>query len=256
MTTTSPPPIVKPDLDTVGITVDDRESRTHPRTSTVLRAKTKITVARLHFADYAFIAKPIGELQRPTVGIEMCTLDDFLGKMGKSRRFKFQTTGMIERYDVRIWMVQGLMIPDAKGYVKTFGRESGMYYSAAMSLIFAAEMRGVKFEFYSNQKSLDAQLLQHYLYLQKDPSEHSAFRPTTPKNIPTMPLDAALAPHIETLMSYPGVGEDKAIAALKKFGSIQMLHIVPPEKLLEIPLWGKVVTDAFHRHITERPLDP
>lgn len=255
MTTNTQPVITKPDVAELGITVDDRQARTHPRTSIVLKAKTKITITRLNFADYAFIAKPIGELQRPTVGIEMCTLDDLLGKMGKSRRFKFQTTGMIERYDVRIWMVQGLMIPNAEGYVRTFHDKSGMYYKAAMSLIFGAEMRGVKFEFYSNQKSLDEQLLQHYLYLQKDPSEHSAFRPTTPKNIPTMPLDAALAPHVETLMSYPGVGEDKAISALKKFGSIQMLHIVPPEKLLEIPLWGKVVAEAFHRHITERPLD-
>ncbi|MCK9469449.1 MAG: helix-hairpin-helix domain-containing protein [Porticoccaceae bacterium] len=219
--------------------VDSRDARQH---GNVVDAIKKIIPAvpvvdqMMQYGDYVFGGKlPEGGDVR--VAIELSSVSDVIGKIN-SNRFDYQLSGMLKSYDVCILMITGNYMPDRDGYVVVHGAPRTMKYKRFTSMLFSAQMHGIVVDnIPAGVQSTAEAIAARYLYWQK--SSHDTFRGLTarPDRV-FLPTGDALDEQIQALMMWPGIGEDKARAALETVGSIRALTQLDKSALRTIPGWG------------------
>lgn len=272
----------------MGMIVDDRQHRTAPRIYEILLKNLTLkhlTVSRMEFADYAFKGKPINGTE-PNVGIEHCTLNDFLGKI-TSGRLSFQGVGLIGTYNVPVLLVQGLVKKDTKtDKVLTYGYDTPHSYAAVQGVIFSAEMHGIKWVNVETVDEAGLEIVRLYRYFQEDPSAHKFFRESiveiganeaevcnycehiahssnncatsgcnckyNSNNSLRMPIGGGIDRAVKSLMALSrDIGEVRALAALKWFGSLDAVITRNPQQLIKVPGWGPKVAKDFYEAVTK-----
>lgn len=231
------------------LTIDDREPVHHPHIVLPLRSRIREhRIARLEFGDYAFLGYPNESLGRPvTVGIELCTPSDLCGKLGDGR-LVFQLSGLLEKYDTAILMIDGTISPNKDGYVFIgHGIRNGVKYERLMDTLFAAQSHGLIFRQTTNVVDAIDQTMR---YWSKPPEEHTTFRsqPWVTREA-TMSLAPEINDRVGTLMTLPGIGEQRAIDLLKMFGSVGAIANMPPSMLAKVPGIGHGTAHKIHEYI-------
>jgi len=235
------------------LTIDSREAKAHPVLLTQLNrlfGQENITVnGAIDFGDYIFRgAENHPKLGRaPTVAIELCSVSDLLGKVS-SGRLIFQLSGLIDRYDVRILMVESPIQVDRAGRVYLPGVPTPPYERVA-DILFAAQCHGVIVEYAANRDEVPYRINQNYKYWNKPYDEHQGFRPAQLSYDTLIPLGEALDARVSNLMTLPGVGEKKAADALEMYKSLGLLYQLPPSALRLVPGWGPVGAQAVYDFI-------
>ena len=192
------------------ITVDSRDATHHPDIVVELRRKLGYsevdTSKMLDFADYCFAAPHPTEFDRSfMVGIEICTPSDLCGKLN-SGRLAFQLSGMIERYDYPILLIEAPLTANREGYVSIPGAMlARTQYDRLMDALAAAQAHGVRLIIGRSRDTTAHHILQQYEYWRKP--DHKTFRQNntvTPEIL--IPLSPALEKPVTMLMQVPGVG--------------------------------------------------
>lgn len=247
----------------MSIIVDSRDAASHPEIITYLR-RTNCGVATemLDFADYYFTAPPLpvqyDEPDSPdvvrintnpmvTVGIELSSVSDVCGKIN-SGRLGFQLSGMIERYRIPILLIYPyptvISVRDKRGdperWIKTGGPLS-VRYTRWESMLYAAQMHGVRVLYSPERDTIPETIHSLYEYWQRPYDEHKSYRPVQLEYEARIPLGEAVDASVSTLMTFPKVGEDKALALLKAFGSLENVLAMPEAALKMVPGVGPTV---------------
>lgn len=245
------------------IIIDSREALAHPIVVTdIMRALGRdnvMTKQTIEFGDYLFTGTPLTtaddaeEPKRPTIAIELCSVPDLCGKVN-SGRLAFQLGGMLERYDFAILLVESPLQSDRDGYVRLPGGARSISFERLMDVLLAAQVHGTRLLFCRDRAFVPDRILQLYHYFNKPLADHKAFRPTPARQLPTIPVGEAIDARVSLLMGLPGIGEDKATAALKRFGSVAEIMVMPEELLKTIPGWG-IVTAKRVRTFLDRNMN-
>ncbi len=219
--------------------VDDREHRIHtPIIDALELAGVPVQVQRMDFGDYAFTGSYNTRLDRPaTVGIELSNVSDVVGKLNNDR-LAFQLSGMLITYDISILMITSPIQISNDGYVILPRMPKACEYSRLMDVLGAAQAHGVIVTYCAGSEDAPARLLQTIRYWYKDEGTHKYFRPRDAIREVTMPVGEAVDKRVSTLMTLPGIGEQRAVDALKTFGSVYNIVIAPEAALAQIPGWG------------------
>lgn len=246
------------------ILIDSREALAHPIVVTdIMRSLGRdnvMTKQQIEFGDYLFWGTHLpsmAEDERPSVAIELCSVPDLCGKVN-SGRLAFQLGGMLERYDFAILLIESPIQSDRDGYVRLPGGARSVSFERLMDILTAAQVHGTRVLFCRDRAFVPERILNLYHYFNKPIEEHKAFRPVPVRHLPTIPVGQAVDDRVAMLMGIPGVGEDRAAAALKKFGSIADIMVMPAELLQTIPGWGSItakrVRSFLDRNIN-KPVD-
>ncbi len=215
-----------------------------------------VEVVPLAFGDYLFYGAPI-DSHTPSVAIELNSVSNFLQKIS-TEELVYQVTGMLENFDVTIVIIQGDFRPDEDGYVKLYGAKgghSGIKYDRAKDIIVAAESHGVIFDYSRNLDDSLTCLIRHINIWSKPPEERKLFRARKQRPQRRVPVGEPMDSRVLYLMGAPSIGEDRAVAGLKHYKSLAVLHELAitgnVKALREIPGWGKGTVDTFVRFIRE-----
>jgi ERCC4-type nuclease len=232
------------------LTIDDREARQHPGIRHELQSASGfgIVTQRIEFGDYRWEGHP--DIGAPTVAVELSTVSDVLGKIS-SDRLPFQLSGMIERYAVPILLIVGPIIPTRDGFVTVHGAPPSISFDRLWSVLFAAQSHGVIVQQCRDKADISNRLIQMVNYYTKDPTYHKYFRPRGLVREAIIPLGAPIEAQVNALMAWPGIGEDRARAALAMYGSVQVVACMPPESLAKIPGWGPRTAQKVHTFLIE-----
>lgn len=247
----------------MAIVIDDRQQRSSPRIHEILLRNLTIKhieTQRLEFGDYAFTGQPV-EGVTPTVGIEYCTLSDYLNKIA-SERLAFQLAGMMKLYNVPVLLVVGRISKHKEtGKVQTYGYETKLSYAAVKGLEFSAQLHGVKYVNVEDQDEAGLRIVGLYRYFQENPEDHKFFREQEVElgnalnrtdDLFRMPIGDSVDRAVKAIMAVSrGVGETLALAALHKYGSVEILMHCNQKQLQEIPGWGPIVAKSFHETATK-----
>ena len=227
--------------------IDTRELLHHARLVHLLQQRLgdgHSEVTQMTFGDYAFTAA--GDVG--TVGIEHATLKDWIGKI-RSGRMVVQTVGLIQNYAHPYWIIEGTTMVDEEGRFRIPGAPIQITESRFEALVIAAEAHGVRVKRTGSPPESAALIAQLYTYWRK--KDHSTFRPTKLRPMLGLALGEPVEDQILTLMTYPGVGEDRARKALEHFGSLaRVMQASHSGRLTLIPGWGPVLAQHFQEHQT------
>lgn len=231
--------------------IDYRDARMHPQIHTNLMKRLgtdNVAVENLDFGDYVFTSSQLhpGLAKYPTIAIELCTINDLVGKID-SGRFGFQLSGMLEAYDRCILMVCGPINSDAQGYIR-MGGPAKVNYERIRSALFSASCHGIIVEHTQSADSdhISAAIASNYAYWNRPYEAHKTFRqvPILVDNA-AIGLGAALDPRLAVLMGVPAIGEDRARSLLDTAGSIGSASMMMPEDIAKIKGWGPKLAKAF-----------
>lgn len=233
--------------------IDSREARAHPDILASLRRLTNDQVdweQTFDFGDYLFTGEyPHPTLNRPpTVAIELCTVPDLLGKI-TSGRFSYQLSGMIERYDVRVLLIETPIVPDRQGQIRIPGSPSTFLFNRIRDSLYAAQCHGVIVEYANGRESVPDQIVAHMKYWAKPYEEHKSFRPTQLTYDALIPLGEPLDSRVATLMTLPGIGEQRAVDAINLYHSLSLIFSLPHAALCKIPGWGATTAKKVYDYI-------
>lgn len=237
------------------LNIDAREARQHPTYKGDLikiLGISRVNIAEnLKFGDYTFDAAPGHPTlhKTPTVGIELSSPSDLVGKI-TSGRFAYQLSGMIEQFDIRIFMVTSPLLCDNDGNVRLGGSPVKMPYQRVMDSLFAAQNHGVIIE-YADPNRVGERIAANYKYLNKPWENHTTFRAHDLADDATIPMGSPLLPQIQTLMSFPQIGEDRAAAQWANLGSLYAIFRASEDTLAQAPGWGKILAHRFKEYIME-----
>ena len=236
------------------IQVDNREASAHPVTVSCLRRSegVEVEITPLQFGDYAFHGgEEMANLGRiPSIGIEVCTPTDLVDKVN-SGRFGYQMTGLIDMYDVRVLMVNGALRPDTDGNLLLPGTSVKMGWDRLMGALFAAQSHGIIFMMArsKDQDIVAGSIYNQWKYWQHPYEEHKSFRRYAVIREAAMPLGVPLDPRVQLLMGLPGIGEDRAAAAISDLKSLFSIFTASEERLRQIPGWGYKSAKSVHEFI-------
>lgn len=236
------------------IQIDNREAAAHPVTVSCLRRceGVDVEIVPLQFGDYAFTGgeehPTLGHI--PTIGVEVCTPSDLVEKINTGR-FGYQMTGLIDMYDVRVLMVNGAIRPDTDGNIMLPGSPAKVKWDRIMSALFAAQSHGIIFMMArsKDQDIVAGSIYNMWRYWQSPYEEHKSFRRYSVIREAAMPLGIPLDPRVQLLMGLPGIGEDRASAAITDLKSIFSIFTASEERLRQIPGWGHKSAKAVHDFI-------
>jgi ERCC4-type nuclease len=214
---------------------------------------------QLQFGDYAFNGAEY-DGRSPSIGIELATVADLIGKIN-SGRLRFQVTGLLDRYDVAILLVQGRIEPDKHGQVKVHERVPvGIPYNRIAEILFSASMHGIHVFTEPTPNAVMERLVHWYRWWQKPADSHTFFRKVDAEIqangaksddqflVPTAPaLDRATA---SLMAMVRGLGSKRAQAALRHWGRLDVLFTLSEDQLLEIDGWGPNPVSEFRTAIT------
>lgn len=251
MTETTLPTVPTPIAQTSVLKIDSREARMHPQTVALLRRRLPYVeiLETLRFGDYVFTSTQPHPTTGtcPTVAIELCTVNDLVGKID-SGRFAFQLSGMLEMYDRCILMICGPITADAQGFIR-MGGPARVQYERVASALFSASCHGIIVEHAQSADSdhVASRIVHNYTYWNKPYDEHKMFRqvPILIDNT-SIPLSAAIDPRLGVLMGVPGIGEDRAASLLRASGSLAAAFMMIEEDIQKIPGWGKKLAKQFN----------
>jgi ERCC4-type nuclease len=239
----------------VTITIDTREVPAHPLINAHLIrtiGRENINYATLSFGDYVITTPEQSHLDTSTgeltttpsmrVAIELSSVSDVCGKIN-SGRLAYQLSGMLDTYDVAILLIESPVVPNRDGYVAIPGSPKAVAYERYLDITDAAQFHGVRIIQTSSKLHVPQRIEKLYNYWQRPYSDHKTFRPVQLKQTVSIPVGAAIDDRVSMLMGLPGVGEDKARAALDTFLSLSVIFAMPPELLQTIPGWGSVISN-------------
>jgi len=234
--------------------IDDREYRVHtPVASELELAGVPVEVKRMDFGDYAFTGCHNSKLDRPvTVGIELSTVSDVVGKLNNDR-LAYQLSGMLITYDVTILMITSPIQVSNDGYVILPRMPKACSFDRLMDVLGGAQAHGVIVTYCAGSSNAPERLLQTIRYWTKEEGTHKYFRPGAAMRDVVIPVGEAVDSRVKALMALPDIGEQRAIDALKKFGSVYNVVVSPDNALMQIPGWG-VVTAKKVAHFLREPI--
>lgn len=228
------------------VTIDSRELAAHPSVGSLLDTwQIPFKTELLRSADYNFISPYEVAGRIPTIGVEVSTVPDLVGKL--DGRLAWQLGDMIQAYDVPYLLVDGIINADREGYVVVAGRQI-CEYNRLMDILHGAQAHGV---IVIQSTDPYERLRRIYQYWHRPCDSHKYFRPNAVVRDVLVPVAPAIDERIIFLMGAPGVGEDRATAALATFGSLLPIILAPVAALVKIPGWGKVTAENF-RHFIDR----
>jgi ERCC4-type nuclease len=231
------------------ITIDDREAITHFTVhNELMRAfgHENTIIERMDWGDYAFTGAPLPSNPKPRIGIELSSISDVVGKIN-SGRLAFQLSGMIDAYDIPVLLVESPPSATKDGWIYIPGAPRVIRFDRFMDVLSAAQMHGVRVLYCADKSRVGARILSLYHYWQKPYTEHKTFRHAQLEYELRIPIGEAVDSRVSLLMQVPGVGEDRAVAALKTYGSLRTLFIMPTSMLVKIPGWGLGTATALRK---------
>lgn len=256
------------------ITIDDREPVTHGSYVAGIKnalGAQNVHIERLLFADYAFDAHPDlnhawtgahseydGIANVPCrVGIEVSSVSDVIGKMD-SGRLEFQLSGMLERYNVSILLIESPIRVDVNGCILVPGSPYTPKYSRLESILFGAQAHGVIVNYAQDKASVVDSIVRIYNYYNRPLNSHKTFRPQRLVPQVKIPLGEAIDARTQNLMTLPGIGEDKALRLLQRYGRLDIIYGLPEIGFSQVPGIGRNIAGRVYDFITKpisKPLD-
>lgn len=234
-----------PDVNLTPITIDTRELAAHPHMGDFFRAEgIPFVTATLDCGDYVFAAPFELAGKIPTIGIEVCTVSDLVGKVD-SGRLSYQLGNMIKKYDVPYLLIQGEIRTDRDGYVVVAGRQI-MRAKRLNDILHGAQAHGV---IVMQDEDPNTRLASIIRYWHRPCDSHNYFRPNAVIREISTPIGLPLDQRVQFLMGCPGIGEDRAQAAINHFGSLLIILTAPDYSLQKIPGWGKKTAENFRQFI-------
>jgi ERCC4-type nuclease len=232
-------------------TADDREVQHHePLVKSLKQRLGNVVIKRMRFGDYAW-GGLLGT-ETVSVGLEFCTVSDLAQKIA-TKKLIVQLSGLIQTYDVRILLIEGMVRPNESGRLHLYGTSSSPAFHSVREILFSAACHGVIIEHSASRPDTLASLLSMYSYWQK--ADQPTFRPSYTRQVATIPLNEPLHPAVEYLMGLPpgiGVGEERAKAVIGVVESVERLHTMTEKELRKIPGWGVVTARRFREFVTRR----
>lgn len=233
------------------IRIDDREARTHPQFVEYLKnelGSDSVVIERMEFGDFGFTGNIDEEPKK--ILVERASVSDFLGKIA-SDRLAFQMTGMMQSCDIPILLIEGNITPDKSGKVSTFrsSRNGGYSYNMVSDLIHALQASGILVVTSYNTQYTGRRVLGIYRHWNKD--KHDLLRPQTVVGNQRIRLGAPIDSRTKFIMGIPGVGETRALSAIKHFGSAVAVITASEESLASIEGWGKATAKKVYEFLNE-----
>ena len=233
------------------LTIDDRQG------SKELYPMLKNTPAQLGFLDYADVAfLGRGEADTPiTVGIERKKIMDFLQSMTSGRLSGHQIPGMLNAYNVRYLIIEGIWSPDPKtgiikawkremhlgsrkfsakevfGYISTLQIRRGLYIWKTATMRETAQLIQVLYTWWT-KKTLDA----HISYL----AQHQEYADLCVKKLPFIQRVAA---------ELTGMGRKKAKRVCEKFSTLQEMIQATEKDWMSIGGIGKTLAKKIKKEL-------
>jgi ERCC4-type nuclease len=210
----------------------------------------EVEIVPLKFGDYLFYGSAINGIP-PTICIEHGTLANITNKM-QTGELAYQISGMLESYDINVLLIEGRPTQDNDGYVKIYGASrTGMKWERFHEILRAAQGHGVRVDYSTGPKESARAIRSWYQWFTKPVEEHKFFRPQKTRPQLSVPIGPALDNRLVFLMGIPGVGEARALEALKQYGSALILLTRTEKELATIPLWGKKTAKAVREFLDE-----
>jgi ERCC4-type nuclease len=226
------------------MTIDSRELAAHPSIGALLSGwQIPYMTATLRSADYTFISPYEIAGRIPTIGVEVSTVTDLVGKL--DGRLAWQLGDMITAYDVPYLLIDGLLSADREGFITVAGRQI-CELNRLMDVLHGAQAHGVVV---IQATDVYERLRRIYAYWHRPCDSHKYFRPNSVIRDVLVPVAPAIDERIIFLMGVPGVGEDRATAALAMFGGLLPVLLAPVAALIKIPGWGKITAENFRNFI-------
>jgi ERCC4-type nuclease len=226
------------------MTVDSRELAAHPSVGSLLSTwEIPFYTDTLRSADYVFISPYEIAGRVPTIGVEVSTVTDLVGKL--DGRLSWQLGDMITAYDVPYLLIDGIVNADRDGFITAGGRQI-CEFNRLMDILHGAQAHGV---IVIQSTDPYERLRRIYQYWHRPCDSHKYFRPNAVVRDVLVPVAPAIDERILFLMGAPGVGEDRATAALATFGSLLPILLAPVAALVKIPGWGKITAENFRQFI-------
>lgn len=240
------------------ITIDSREALSNPNNVVTLRTITEVSTAQMDFADYMFEGYESEELgRRVRVGVELSTISDVCGKI-TSGRLGFQLSNLLTQYDVAILLIEQPASPSSDGsiYISPSVR-SGLQFDRFMEVLQGAQAHGVIVTYAQNRKAAPYRIASLYNYWNKPPELHSTFRqsPLVHRKA-TMTLSPELDARATTLMTLPGIGENKARALLEQWGSLRNIFNLGTAGFTVVDGIGKATANTLIEYIEAEHFRP
>lgn len=230
--------------DYLPITIDSREAAAHPQIVQYLaKAGMPILSTTLKSGDYSFISPYEVSGRIPKIGIELCTVSDLIGKL--DGRLSWQLGNMIQDYDVPYLLIDGTIYPDDEGYIVIAGNRVARADRLG-DILHGAQSHGV---IVMQDENAPERLRRIIAYWHRPCDSHQYFRPNAVVRDVNVPVAESLDERVIFLMGVPGIGEDRATAALAHYGSLLPILCSPVESLIEIPGWGKKTALAFRAFV-------
>lgn len=233
--------------------IDDREARMHGQIVTALELEgIPCVIERSDFGDYWFTGAINTRLGRsPRIAIELSTVSDVVGKLNNDR-LAFQLSNMLLQFDVAILMISSLIQVSSEGYVVLPRMPKACSYDRLMDVLAAAQAHGVILINCAGTENVPKRLAHLVRYYSKDEGDHKYFRPQNVNREVTIPIGPEIDKRIQALMALPGIGEQRAVDALKTFGSVRNVMLASESGLREIPGWGELTARKVYTFLAKQ----
>lgn len=234
------------------VLVDDREARMHGQIIDELELEgVPVIIERSDFGDYVFEGAHNTRLGRnPKIAIELSTVSDVVGKLNNDR-LAFQLSNMILQFDVPVLMISSTIQVSEDGYVMLPRMPKACTFDRLMDVLAAAQAHGVIVLYCAGTANVAKRLLHTIRYWSKPEEQHAYFRPQTVNREVVMPIGPELDKRIQCLMGLPGVGEQRAVDALKIFGSVKNVMLAGEAGMQMIPGWGPLTAKKVNAFVSE-----
>lgn len=234
------------------LTVDDREANIHtPILDALGLLGVRTCVQRMDFSDYAFSGTHNTRLDKePSIGIEVSSVSDVIGKLNNDR-LAFQLSNMILRFDVPILLITSPIQTTADGWVVLPRMPKACTFDRLMDVLGAAQAHGVIVQYAAGTADVPSRIHQIVRYWSREEGSHKYFRPRDAIREVTIPIGEEIDKRIACLMTLPGIGEQRAVDALKTFGSIRNLLLSGEDGMRMIPGWGALTAKKVMQFIAD-----
>lgn len=236
--------------------IDDREARMHGQIVQELELEgIPCVIERSDFGDYVFTGAHNTKLGRsPRIAIELSSVSDVVGKLNNDR-LAFQLSNMLLQYDVAILMVTSIPQVSSEGYVVLPRMPKACTYDRLIDVLAGAQAHGVIVLYCASNDTIAKRLAHVVRYYAKSEGDHKYFRPQNINREVTIPIGPEIDKRIQALMGLPGIGEQRAVDALKVFGSVRNVMLASEKGLREIPGWGELTAKKVYNFISKQIME-
>ena len=236
------------------ILVDDREKKNshgHELFSSIQHLHLPVERTRLEFGDAAFIGNgPRGK--SVMVGVERKTIRDLMNSFTSKRLQSIQLPGMVETYQYRWIVVEGLWRPASDNVIEIYRgggwrpAESRVPYHVIEQFLVAMEVNcGVWVRHTHNLRETALFLGNLYHWWGKRWEEHRSHL-ALEKGLAVDRLLLARPSYERTFAAtIPGIGWEKSKAVVKRFGTVERMVNASEEEWRSVPGIGKKMGQAI-----------